>query len=159
MAESRELLIAWLNDAHAMEQAQIPVLRNHAKDAADYPGIRERDERHLRETERHAELVRSCLEQLGETPSATKSAIGSMMGAVQSVSTGMFRDEIVKNFLMDFAAENLEIASYSAIVTAARNLGEEEIARTCESILNDEREMAGWLEQNLPMAVRETLRN
>jgi ferritin-like metal-binding protein YciE len=51
-----------------MEQAQIPVLENHAKDAADFPEFRARDERHLEETRRHAELVRGCLERLGERP-------------------------------------------------------------------------------------------
>lgn len=158
MAEDREILIRWLNDAHAMEQAQIPVLENHAKDAEGFPHIRARDEQHVEETRRHAELVRGCLQRLGETPSATKSLLGSMMGNVQSVMTGAFRDELVKNFLMDHAAENLEIASYSALVTAAREVGEEEIARTCEEILREEEAMAGWLRENLPTAVRETLR-
>jgi ferritin-like metal-binding protein YciE len=81
-----------------------------------------------------------------------------MMGNVQSVMTGPFQDELVKNFLMDYAAENLEIASYNAIITAARDLGEEEVARTCEQILREEQAMAGWLQENLPTAVRETLR-
>jgi hypothetical protein len=30
--------------------------------------------------------------------------MGSMMGTVQSVMTGAFKDELVKNFLMDYAA-------------------------------------------------------
>jgi ferritin-like metal-binding protein YciE len=80
------------------------------------------------------------------------------MGNIQSLMTEPFRDEMVKNFLMDHAAENLEIASYTAIVTAARDLGEEDIARTCEQILEEEREMAKWLLENLPLAVRQTTR-
>lgn len=158
MAQDRETLISWLNDAYAMEQAQIPVLQNHAKDAEAFPHIRQRDEEHLLETRRHADLVKGCIQQLGAEPSVTKGALGTMMGTIQSVMTEPFRDEIVKNFLMDFAAENLEIASYSAIVTAARDLGEESVATTCERILGEERAMAGWLEQNLPMAVREAVR-
>jgi ferritin-like metal-binding protein YciE len=158
MAQDREVLVAWLNDAYAMEKAQIPVLENHAKDAREFPSIRLRGEQHVEETRRHAELVGDCIERLGESPSATKSALGTMIGNVQSVTTGAFRDELVKNFLMDFAAENLEIASYNAIITAARDLGEDYVARTCEQILRDEQEMAGWLQENLPTAVRETLR-
>lgn len=158
MPQDREVLIAWLNDAHAMEQAQIPVLENHARDAENFPHIRARDEQHVEGTRRHADLVRGCLERMGETPSATKSALNMMMGNVQSVMTGPFQDELVKNFLMDYAVENLEIASYSAIITAARDLGEEDVARTCEQILREEQAMAGWLQENLPTAVRETLR-
>ena len=157
MASDREFLIGWLNDAYAMEQAQIPVLENHAKDARAYPHIQQRDEQHLEETRRHAEMVRGCLERLGEKPSRTKSMLGTVFGNVQSVMTGAAEDEIVKNCLMDFAAENLEIASYSALITAARELGETEIASTCERILDDERQMAHFIEDNLPNAVRDTL--
>lgn len=135
-----------------------PVLENHARDARDFPEIRERDEQHLEATRRHADLVRGCLESLGESPSGMKSALGTLMGSVQSVATGPFQGELVKNFLMDFASENLEIASYSAIITAARDLGEEDVARTCEGVLRDEQAMADWLQENLPSAVRETLR-
>jgi ferritin-like metal-binding protein YciE len=158
MAQDREILISWLNDAYAMEQAQIPVLQNHARDAAALPHVRARDEQHLEETRRHAELVESCLERLGESPSKAKGFFGGMMGAMQSVATGPFKDELVKNFLQDYASENLEIASYSALIAAARDLNEPEIAATCERILEDERNMARWLEDNLPTAVRESMR-
>lgn len=29
MANSKDLLVAWLNDAYAMEQGLVPVLQNH----------------------------------------------------------------------------------------------------------------------------------
>lgn len=155
----RETLLAWLNDAHAMELALIPVLENHAKDAdKHFPEVAAADRRHLKETRRHAELVRGCIERLGEKPSTAKSLLGQVLGAGQSVATGMFRDEVVKNFLSDFAAENFEIASYRALIAAARELGDEETARVCEEILRDEERMASWLTENLPRVVQETLR-
>lgn len=153
-----ELLLAWLNDAYAMETALIPILENHAKDARNYPRVRERDLRHLEETRRHAELVRGCIERLGETPSTTKTALGGLIGAMNSVATEPFEDELVKNFLADYAAEHLEIASYRAIIALARELGDRNTALVCEEILWEEEEMARWLEENLPTAVRETLR-
>jgi ferritin-like metal-binding protein YciE len=112
----------------------------------------------MEETRRHAELVRGCIERLGEKPSTAKSLLGQMLGAGQSVATGMFRDEVVKNFLADFAAENFEIASYRALIAAARAVGDEETARVCEEILREER-MAAWLTENLPRVVQETLRD
>ena len=154
----KELLIAWLNDAYALEKALVPVLENHAKDAKDHPKIQARDEEHLEETRRHAELVKGCLERLGETPSTAKQVLGTLFGAMQAPATGMYRDEIVKNFLTDFAAENFEIASYEALVHAAEEMGEMEIAATCRGILEDERRMASWLLENLPDVVREQCR-
>jgi ferritin-like metal-binding protein YciE len=93
--KGKETLIAWLNDAYAMEQALIPVLENHAEDAKDFPDVA--------------------------------------------------------------AAESFEIASYRALIAAARALGDEETARVCEEILRDEERMAAWLTENLPRVVQETL--
>ncbi|MDX2185865.1 MAG: ferritin-like domain-containing protein [Opitutaceae bacterium] len=147
-------LIAWLNDAYGMERSLAKVLENHVKDSEEYPELRTRLEQHLVETRRHADQVALCLERLGEKPSTTKAVIGSTMGAVQGAASGMFRDEIIKNLLSDYSAENMEIASYKSLVAAADELGHPEIARTCEGILRDEEEMADWLEQKIPMMTR-----
>lgn len=32
----KELLVAWLNDAYAMEKGLVPILENHAKDAENH---------------------------------------------------------------------------------------------------------------------------
>ena len=56
---------------------------------------------------------------------------------------------------MDSSAENMEIASYRAIIEAADQLGESEVARVCRQIMADEERMAEWLRDNLPILVRE----
>jgi ferritin-like metal-binding protein YciE len=154
---SKEQLTAWLNSAYAMEQNLAKVLENHAKDAKDQPEIRERDEQHIAETRGHAERVKECLAILGEKPSMMKSALGNIMGIVQGASTGMFRDEIVKNFLADYASEHFEIACYRSLIAAAEELEQPEIARICREILTDEEAMAQWLEERLPEVTRLTL--
>jgi ferritin-like metal-binding protein YciE len=75
---------------------------------------------------------------------------------MQSISTGAAADELVKNGLMDFAAENFEIACYKALLIAAEAYGDDHIAMVCQEILEDEMEMARWLDQNLPMVVLDT---
>ncbi|GAC1464430.1 MAG: ferritin-like domain-containing protein [Gemmatimonadaceae bacterium] len=152
-----ELLIAWLNDAYAMEQALIPVLENHAKDAKDNPTARARIELHAEQTRRHGELVKGCLEQLSESPSTVKSVVGTLFGAVHSVSTGMFSDEAVKNALADYATEHFEMACYRALSEAARAVGNQHIVQVCGEIVRDEQEMADWLSGQLPAIVREGL--
>jgi ferritin-like metal-binding protein YciE len=154
---SKEQLIGWLNSAYGMEQAQIQVLENHAKDAADIPEIRERDDQHLVQTRRHVDLVRECLKLLGETPSTVKSAMGNVMGMVQGASTGIFSDEILKNCLHDYASEHFEIACYRSLIAAAEELEQPVIARHCFEILRDEEAMASWLEENIPKVTRMTL--
>ena len=155
--QANELLATWLKDAYAMEKAMIPVLENHAKDAEDHPDVRDRDLRHLEETRRHADLVEECLSQLGDKPSRAKSAWGQVMGRFTAMGTAPFRDELMKNFISDYATEQFEIASYKALIAAARATGEEGIAGVCEEILADEEEMAAWLNEHMASAARESL--
>lgn len=156
---AKEMLLAWLNDAHAIEEALIPNLENHVKDAEGHPQIQARIRQHLEETRRHAELVRGCIERLGDKPSKAKAVLGKVIGGMAGLGTGPFGDELVKDFVADFAAEHLEIASYQRLIVAARELGDEATVRTCEQILPEERAMAQAIEENLPVVVRETLQS
>src|SRR5256885_6003100 len=152
---NNDLLIAWLNDAYAMEQALVPVLENHAKDVKDDATARARIELHAEQTRRHAELVKGCIEQVGGSPSVLKSAVGTLFGTIHSVSTGMFADETVKNALADYATEHFEIACYRALSEAAQAANQQDVAQVCGEILRDEQEMADWLNGQLPKIVRE----
>ena len=155
--DQRETLGAWIKDAYAMEQSLIPILENHAKDAKDHPEIARRIEQHVQETRRQVERLKDCLDELGEKPSVVKSGMAAIFGAVQAPMTGMAADELVKNALMDFASENFEIASYRALIAAAEDLGETNIASVCMEILEEEQAMADWLHDQLPTVVRQQL--
>jgi len=96
--------------------------------------------------------------RIGATPSKAKSLMGTVFGAMQAPMTGMARDEIVKNFLVDHAAEQFEVASYRALVAAAREIGDEETALICEEILREDEAMAAWIMDNLPRIVQERMR-
>ena len=119
--------------------------------------VRERIDRHVVETQQHAERVRQCLAILGTTPSVLKSGSAAVAGVMMSVTTGMFSDELVKNALMDYATEHFEIAAYNALISAAETLGEPEVARLCRENLKEEEDMARFLAEHLPGTVRETL--
>jgi ferritin-like metal-binding protein YciE len=152
-----EQLTTWLNSAYAMEQSLAKVLENHANDAKDHPEMRNRIEEHIIETRGHADRVQECLEMLGTKPSAMKSAMGSIMGTVQGASTGMFRDELVKNVLADYSAEHFEIACYRSLIMAAEEAGKPEIAEICREILDEEEAMAAWLEEQIETVTRTVL--
>jgi ferritin-like metal-binding protein YciE len=156
--DRNETLIGWLNDAHAMEQSITKVLENHAKDAKDHPQIQARIQQHLEETRRHAELVKGCVIRLGGSTSAIKSGIANVMGTVQGMSTGLARDELVKNALQDYSTEYFEMACYKALIVAAQDVGDQETVSVCQQIIRDEEAMANWLDQQLPTVVQETLR-
>jgi ferritin-like metal-binding protein YciE len=153
----KDMLIAWLNDAHGMENALIQILEHQIKDAKDYPQVQAKLEQHLEQTRRHADLVKGCVEALGGKTSAVKTGLASLFGQVQAVSTGAAQDELVKNALADYAAENFEVASYTALIQAATALGDQHTAQVCQQILQEDEAMARWLQQNLPTLVQQTL--
>jgi ferritin-like metal-binding protein YciE len=151
------MVMSWLNDAYGMEQSITHVLENHVKDAKDHPQLQSGIQRHLDETRRHAEMVKAEIERLGGKTSTIKEAMSHVMGMGQSVSTGMAKDELVKNALADYSTEHMEIASYRALQAAANEIGDQQLARTCETIIADEMAMSQFLEQNLPVIVSLTL--
>ncbi len=149
----KDTLISWLNDAHAMEKSLVQVLENHANDAKDFPDIRSKDLEHMEVSKRHAETLRECIERLGGNVSAAKTAMGIAGGFFQGLSTGLAPDELVKNFLADYASEHFEVACYKALIEAARIAGHDELIPVFEQHIRDEQDMIRWLDQNLPKAV------
>lgn len=148
-----ELLVSWLNDAYAMEQALEKVLERHAEDAADDPVVQHRITEHLAETRQHATSVKACVEGLGGSTSKVKSAITSITGVAQGMMNRPATDTMVKNALADYAAEHFEIASYQALLHAAEELGHTEIMPRLKTILAQEQAMADFLAEQLPGAV------
>ena len=126
-----ELLNAWLKDAYSMEMGLVPILKQHADDAKDLPEVQRRDEQHIEETKRHAEMVKACIERRGDSVSSIKTAVGGLVGTMQSVATAPFKDEPVKNCLSDYAAEQFEVACYKALVHTAEQLGDMQTAQVC----------------------------
>lgn len=140
-----------------MENAIVPVLEKQVEATAKFPEIQTGIQRHLEATKGHADTVRKCLEQLGEEPSGLKTGMAELGGKMQGMMQNMPGDNLVKGALQDFSTENMEIASYKALIVAAEDLGHPEIAESCRNILLDEQRMAAWLDEQLPTIVRSTL--
>lgn len=155
MMAHQEWLTSWLNDAYGMENALIQILGDHVKESEGHPELHAKIQEHLEVTKRHAEMVKSCIERLGGSTSSVKTGMSNLFGKMQGMAGGAAEDALVKAGISDFAAENFEIASYSALITAAKSVGDEETATTCQQILADEQDMAKFLETHLPQAVEE----
>jgi len=153
----QELVIAWLNDAHAMELAIAQVLEQHAEQAKDHPQMQTALQRHLEQTRRHADLVKGCVERMGGETSGLKTGMASVMGTVQGMTTKLAKDDLIKNTLHDYGTEHFEIACYTSLQAAAENLGDLETARVCGEILRDEQAMAEFLFQQIPPTTIEML--
>lgn len=139
---ARENLIAWLRDAHAMEEQAETMLSAQYERLENYPEVKARIGQHIEETKQHAMLIKGCLDRLGEGHSALKDVAGKGMGGVFA------SDEVVKGTLAGYTFEHMEIASYRILLTTAEYVGDQETASVCQRILNEEMAMAQWLEEN-----------
>ncbi|NGM88448.1 ferritin-like domain-containing protein [Parapusillimonas sp. SGNA-6] len=158
MNEARENLLAWLRDAHAMEQQAETMLSSTAERLENYPTLRAKLEAHCEETRQQIRLVRGCLERLGDDPSVFKDIAGKTMAVMQGFSGVFAADEVVKAALASYTFEHMEIASYRILIAAADIAGDSETRRVCETILAQEEAMAKWLGEHLAIVTQEFLR-
>lgn len=150
MSEAREWLVQWTRDAHAMEEQAKTMLTGQASRLENYPELRARIERHIRETEGQAERLEACLADLGSSESTLKDVGGKLMAMGQALG-GMFAsDEVMKGAMAGYTFEQMEIASYKILMQAAEELGEDRLAAVCRQNLDEEIAMAAWLDEHTP---------
>jgi ferritin-like metal-binding protein YciE len=133
------------------------MLNGMAQRIENYPDLKARVEQHIGETQRQAERVRACIERRGDSTSTIKDTGAKMLGLGQAMSGMFVSDEVMKGSIACYAFEAMEIASYRILIDTAREVGDEETARACEQILQEEEAMANWLEQNLPTLTHQYL--
>ncbi len=155
MAGSEQWVVRWLQEAHNMENALIPILENHAKDAEGHRELQRKIQEHVEVTRRHAQLTKEATERLGASVSAVGTGMAGLVGRMQSMMGTAAEDELIRDGVSDFAAENMEIAVYSALIAAAEAAGDQQTAMVCKQIRADEEDMATFLQTHLPGAVQQ----
>lgn len=149
MTKSIDHFIDWLRDAHAMEQQSEKILQGIIDRLEHYPKLKAQLQLHLEETHGQQQLLKGCLERLGTSPSLVKD-VSAKVTAFGQIVAGMFvEDEVVKAAMSTYIFEQMEIASYTILIAAAKANGDVETQRVCELILAQEQAMAEWLKDNL----------
>jgi ferritin-like metal-binding protein YciE len=138
---TREELIKYLRDAHALEAQAIQML-SAGPAVAEFEPLAELFREHLEESREHQRLVEQRLEALGSRP-------GRFQPAAMRVSAlnlgGFFKaqpDSPVKMAGFSYAFEALETGAYELLVRTARRAGDEETAQVAERIRDEEQRTA-----------------
>ncbi|MCD6035490.1 MAG: hypothetical protein K0R63_1231 [Rickettsiales bacterium] len=150
-------LADWLRDAYAMEHQAIEMLEREASRIQHYPELKEKIISYLEVSKKQAEDLKHCLKSLGEDTSMLKTGLAKMIGTAQALSGLMMSDEIIKVSVAFYIFQHYQIGNYSVLIEAAEDVGEKNIAKTCEIILREEEEMANWLADYLPYVTRKFL--
>lgn len=149
MTHARDNFIAWLRNAHAMEEQAITMLTAQSRRIESYPDLKARLEAHLAETQVQAEKLKSLLDRLPGGASTLKHVAAKLAATAQGVGGMLTSDEVVKGSMASYAFEHMEIATYRVLIAAADELGEMEAKAVFEDILQEEMAMADWLGANL----------
>ncbi len=143
----REKLVAYVQDAHAMEQNVLQMLGSMIATTQDEEILNEL-EHHRMETERHEQLLRERLAALGRGTS-TRKELQSLAGALmKGVADQVRGDKAGKNARDGFVTEHMEIAAYELLERLAQRAGDEETAEIARRNRADEEAMAQKIAAN-----------
>ena len=124
-------VLAWLRDAHAMEQQAETMLSATISRLKHYPDLRRKLEEHLEETKRQQQMVDDCIARLGGDNSVVKDAMAKMVAMGQGLSGMFVDDEVIKASLASYTFEQMEIASYRILIAGAEAAGDTTTAAIC----------------------------
>ena len=142
MADSTEgQLIAYLKDAHALEQMSLRMTEAAAK-ATDDPQLRDMFQHHHEETQEHERLIRERLESYGESTSALKDLGGRIAALAKGVESTAPSDSPGRLARDAYVQEHTEVAAYELLCRTAERAGDLETADVGRRILKNERQTA-----------------
>ena len=147
-----EQLIKYLTDVHAMEVQALAQMRAAPRMAGD-ERLASAFRDHLRETERHEQLVRARLEAHDASPSRLEDLLGRISGQGFVLFARLNPDTPGKLAAHAFSYEHLELAAYDLLERVAQRAHDEETAQTARTIRAEEDAMAQRLAANWDAAV------
>lgn len=137
----QQRLLAYLKDAHALEQMSLQMTHAAAK-AADDRQLRQLLEHHHRETQEHEQMIRGRLEAHGESPSPIRD-IGARIAALARSVEAILPSDAPGRLARDaYVQEQTEIAAYELLSRIAERAGDSVTAELSRRILLNERETA-----------------
>jgi ferritin-like metal-binding protein YciE len=148
-----EQLVAYIEDAHALEQMMELAIQGMISSAPDFPEFQEPLGHHLEETRRHKALLEERLRAHGGSTSKAKDT-AMMFGALGLAALNKVRSDTAGKVARDgFAAEHLEIACYELLERVATRAGDEQTAEVARRNKADEVAMAEKLDASWDLAL------
>ena len=154
MEDIRDHYLAWLRDAHAMEEQALTMMRGMLSRLEHYPVLCARMEQHVAETERQAAALRKLLEGRDSSSSVMKDTLGKATALGQAMGGLFADDEVVKGTMASYTFEHMEISAYKVLVSTAAVLEDSTAIPVLEQILAEEQAMADWLFDHMDQTTR-----
>jgi ferritin-like metal-binding protein YciE len=145
---ARRILIAGLQNAHAMERQAEALIERQIERSLDYPDLRRRLREHLDETRAQLDRLETCLGYFDESPSLLRDTILGAIGNLAAAAHAPAEDEILKNAFVSNAFENYEIAAYKSLLALSERANADLEPQLRRSLV-EEQEMAAWIDSHI----------
>lgn len=156
---AKDYLAEWLADAYGMETSLYNHMTYDLTKVTGHGEIEDKLQEFLDMGVRHLNALDERITALdGETSSTNRGGIAEFMGLMQHAWYASSDMQLVKKYVATYAAARFEVATYSAIVSAARELGDDETANLCQQLLHDDDEMARWLMNHMQQTIQRDMR-
>lgn len=155
--EIRDIFVAGLRNAHAMESQALSVIDAQLSRLESYPEMITMLQQHRRETEGQIARLDQILQGMGESASTLKDTAMSAMGSMHAIGNAMASDEILKNHMADYMFEHFEIAAYTSLITMAEAMGHSSVIPLLQQNLGEEQRFQQMLIDSLPGVTRKFL--
>lgn len=140
-------LVDYIQDAHAMESDVLVMLRSMINTTTDAQ-TKQRLEQHLKETERHQQLMEERLRSHDAAPSVRKEVQTIASALTKGVVDAVRTDKPGKNARDGFVTEHMEIAAYELLERLATRAGDTATAEAARTIKAEEVAMADHIDAN-----------
>ena len=170
MAEDKQKLIQLLVEAHSNELALVSTLEAHV-DIAERGPYRSLIQEHLSETRNHAQRIAARLQALGYRQSMLALGYGAAQNLLKQTlvlakgpvdvlrGRSDAKEKMLRNARDELMTEGVEIATYDAIESYARSVGDHETAELALSIRFDEERMFESLRKEIPVLAETVARS
>ena len=155
--ENTTIFLTGLRNAHALETEAVQIIERQLDRLSGYPEMMQRLRMHLEETRSQQRRLEDILSSHDDSPSAFKEAALGFMGNVAALAHTPANDEVLKNTFANLAFENYEIAAYISLIAMAETLAETKAVTMLKQSLQEERQMAQWIEEQVPSITRSFL--
>ena len=149
---AQELFVHNLSAIYDAEHQFVEGQQEMAQQASDQD-LRSAIEEHISQTEQHARNLEGVFEQLGQQPQrATNEVAQGLVNEAQQLMQET-QDENLRDCAINAAVikvEHFEMGSYRGLITAAQQMGQDEIVDLLEQNLREEEQTAQIAEQSAP---------
>lgn len=152
ISNAQELFAHNLSEIYDAEHQFVEGQQEMAQQASDQD-LKSAIEKHIGQTEQHARNLEGVFEQLGQQPQrATNEVAQGLVSEAQQLMQ-QTQDENLRDVAINAAVmkvEHFEMGSYRGLLTAAQQMGQDQIVSLLQQNIQEEEQTAQTAEQSAP---------